>query len=128
MADSSPPRSRRKQSQSQSQSAMTKITELDVDSLAHCASYLDNLHDLSNLAMSCKYLKRVAYSNSIWLRWFRFYVTVFFFFFLSQIPYYTIFSLGNLLFSYLNTLLILTHCLRFHKEMKWNEVISFGCL
>ena len=127
MADSSPPRSRRKRSQSQS--AMTKITELDVDSLVHCANYLDNLQDLSNLAMSCKYLKRVAYSNSIWLRWFRFYVTVFFFFFfLSQIPNYTIFSLGNLLFSYLNTLLILTHCLRFHKEMKWNEVISFGCL
>ena len=126
MADSSPPRSRRKQSQSQSQSAMTKITELDVDSLAHCASYLDNLQDLSNLAMSCKYLKRVAYSNSIWLRWFRFYVTVFFF--LSQIPYYIIFSLDNLLFSFLNTLSILTHCLRFHKGMKWNEVISFGCL
>ena len=126
MADSSPPRSRRKQSQSQSQSAMTKITELDVDSLVHCANYLDNLQDLSNLAMSCKYLKRVAYSNSIWLRWFRFYVTVFFF--LSQIPYYIIFSLDNLLFSFLNTLSILTHCLRFHKGMKWNEVISFGCL
>ncbi|XP_050271491.1 uncharacterized protein LOC126715098 isoform X1 [Quercus robur] len=71
MADSSPPRSRRTRSQLQSQSTMTKITELDVDSLAHCASYLDNLQDLSNLAMSCKYLKRVAYSNSIWLRWFR---------------------------------------------------------
>ena len=122
MADSSPPRSRRKRSQS----AMTKITELDVDSLVHCANYLDNLQDLSNLAMSCKYLKRVAYSNSIWLRWFRFYVTVFFF--LSQIPYYIIFSLDNLLFSFLNTLSILTHCLRFHKGMKWNEVISFGCL
>ncbi|XP_065620856.1 uncharacterized protein LOC112011713 [Quercus suber] len=71
MADSSPPRSRRTRSPLQSQSTMTKITELDVDSLAHCANYLDNLQDLSNLAMSCKYLKRVAYSNSIWLRWFR---------------------------------------------------------
>ncbi|KAK7825911.1 hypothetical protein CFP56_032657, partial [Quercus suber] len=35
MADSSPPRSRRTRSPLQSQSTMTKITELDVDSLAH---------------------------------------------------------------------------------------------
>ncbi|KAG2710262.1 hypothetical protein I3760_04G018900 [Carya illinoinensis] len=48
----------------------TRITDVDVDSLAHCAGYL-NLQDLSNLAMSCKYFKRVAYSDSIWLRWFR---------------------------------------------------------
>ncbi|KAG6656389.1 probable E3 ubiquitin ligase complex SCF subunit sconB [Carya illinoinensis] len=48
----------------------TRITDVDVDSLAHCAGYL-NLQDLSNLAMSCKYFKRVAYSDSIWLRWLR---------------------------------------------------------
>jgi len=48
----------------------TTVTDVDVDSLAHCATYL-SFQDLSNLAMSCKYLKRVAYSDSIWLRWFR---------------------------------------------------------
>lgn len=68
MADSSPSQS---QSQSTTTTTTTKITDVDEDSLAHCANYLDNLQDLSNLAMSCKYFKRVAYSNSIWLRWFR---------------------------------------------------------
>ncbi|KDP45480.1 hypothetical protein JCGZ_09729 [Jatropha curcas] len=48
----------------------TKITELNEDSLAHCATYL-SLQDLSNLAMSCKFLKRVAYSDSIWQHCFK---------------------------------------------------------
>ncbi|XP_059449002.1 probable E3 ubiquitin ligase complex SCF subunit sconB [Corylus avellana] len=48
----------------------TTVTDVDVDSLAHCATYL-SLQDLSNMGMSCKYLKRVAYSDSIWSHWFR---------------------------------------------------------
>jgi hypothetical protein len=48
----------------------TTVTDVDVDPLTHCATYL-SLQDLSNLAMSCKYLKRVAYSDSVWLPWFR---------------------------------------------------------
>ena len=48
----------------------TTITDLDADSLAECGRYLD-LQDLSNMAMSCKFLKTVAYSDSIWQRWFR---------------------------------------------------------
>ncbi|KAJ9683617.1 hypothetical protein PVL29_019263 [Vitis rotundifolia] len=47
----------------------TTITDLDADSLAECGRYLD-LQDLSNMAMSCKFLKTVAYSDSIWQRWF----------------------------------------------------------
>ncbi|OMO79204.1 hypothetical protein CCACVL1_13836 [Corchorus capsularis] len=50
--------------------ATTKITDLDEDSLAHCATYL-SLQDLSNLAMTSKFLKKVAYSDSIWLHRFR---------------------------------------------------------
>ncbi|XP_039039497.1 uncharacterized WD repeat-containing protein alr2800-like isoform X2 [Hibiscus syriacus] len=49
---------------------MTKITDLDEDSLAHCATYL-SLQDLSNLAMTSKFLKKIAYSDSIWLHRFR---------------------------------------------------------
>ncbi|XP_059294009.1 uncharacterized protein LOC132047119 isoform X2 [Lycium ferocissimum] len=41
-----------------------------MDSLVQCASYLD-LHDLSNMAMSSKYLQRAAYSDSIWQSFFR---------------------------------------------------------
>ncbi|KAL4332530.1 hypothetical protein GQ457_07G002290 [Hibiscus cannabinus] len=50
--------------------ATTKITDLDEDSLAHCATYL-SLQDLSNLAMTSKFLKKIAYSDSIWLHHFR---------------------------------------------------------
>ncbi|KAI4351604.1 hypothetical protein L6164_005948 [Bauhinia variegata] len=56
--------------QNQTHSLMaTTITDLNSDSLAHCASYL-NLQDVCNLAMTCNYLKRVAYSDSIWQRFF----------------------------------------------------------
>ncbi|KAL3629337.1 hypothetical protein CASFOL_026559 [Castilleja foliolosa] len=43
----------------------TTITDLDMDALARCASYL-SLQDISNVSMSCKYLNRAAYSDSIW--------------------------------------------------------------
>ncbi|KAK4417690.1 hypothetical protein Salat_2181700 [Sesamum alatum] len=43
----------------------TTIMDLDMDSLTRCASYL-SLLDISNMAMSCKYLNRAAYSDSIW--------------------------------------------------------------
>ncbi|CAK9162874.1 unnamed protein product [Ilex paraguariensis] len=46
------------------------ITDLNMDALVHCASYL-NLQDLSNMAMSCTYFNRVAYSDSIWQSLFR---------------------------------------------------------
>ncbi|GAV70257.1 LOW QUALITY PROTEIN: WD40 domain-containing protein, partial [Cephalotus follicularis] len=46
------------------------ITDLNDDSLAHCASYL-SLQDISNVAMSCHSLQRAAYSDSIWQRLFR---------------------------------------------------------
>ncbi|KAL0377516.1 UNVERIFIED_CONTAM: hypothetical protein Sradi_3057100 [Sesamum radiatum] len=49
---------------SSGRSSMT-ITDLDMDSLTRCASYL-SLRDISNMAMSCKYLKSAAYSDSIW--------------------------------------------------------------
>lgn len=49
----------------------SKITDLNEDSLSHCASYL-SLQDISNLAMTCKFLKRVSYSDSIWQRCFRY--------------------------------------------------------
>ncbi|XP_047322463.1 dynein assembly factor with WDR repeat domains 1-like [Impatiens glandulifera] len=45
----------------------TAITDLTQDSLVHCATYL-NRRDISNLASTCKYLNRVAYSDSIWQR------------------------------------------------------------
>ncbi|KAL1151244.1 hypothetical protein V6Z11_A09G028800 [Gossypium hirsutum] len=48
------------------EAAKTKITDLDEDSLALCATYL-SLQDLSNLAMTSKFLKKIAYSDSIWL-------------------------------------------------------------
>ncbi|GAB4831631.1 hypothetical protein Ancab_005642 [Ancistrocladus abbreviatus] len=48
----------------------TKITDLDEDSLVQVANYL-SLRELSNMSMSCKLLKSVAYSDSIWLRLFR---------------------------------------------------------
>ncbi|KAH0973737.1 hypothetical protein GBA52_025893 [Prunus armeniaca] len=48
----------------------TSITDVNVDSLAQCAGYL-SLRDISNMSMTCTYLKKVAYSDSIWQRWFR---------------------------------------------------------
>ncbi|KAF5749015.1 E3 ubiquitin ligase complex SCF subunit sconB [Tripterygium wilfordii] len=51
-------------------SRSSSITDLDGDSLAHCASYL-SLQDLSNMAMSSRSLRRLAYSDSIWQRVFR---------------------------------------------------------
>ncbi|PSR87657.1 F-box/WD repeat-containing protein [Actinidia chinensis var. chinensis] len=48
----------------------SSITDLNMDSLVHCADYL-SLRDISSLAMSCKYLGRVASSDSIWLRFSR---------------------------------------------------------
>ncbi|CAN4079348.1 unnamed protein product [Withania somnifera] len=56
------------------QNRPTSITDLDMDALVHCASYL-NLHDLSNMAMSSKYLQRAAYSDSIWQSLFSWYKT-----------------------------------------------------
>ncbi|KAI6700582.1 hypothetical protein NL676_014906 [Syzygium grande] len=50
--------------------AATSITDVDVDALARCADYL-TLRDVSNMAMSCKFLKRVAYSDSVWHRLYR---------------------------------------------------------
>ncbi|KAF5203474.1 hypothetical protein FRX31_006934 [Thalictrum thalictroides] len=44
---------------------MRTINDLDIDALAHCASYL-NLQDVSNMAMTSKYIKSVAYSDHIW--------------------------------------------------------------
>ncbi|CAA0828440.1 Unknown protein [Striga hermonthica] len=43
----------------------TAITDLDMDALTRCAGYLC-LQDVSSLAMSCKYLNRAAYSDSVW--------------------------------------------------------------
>ncbi|KAL6960731.1 hypothetical protein U1Q18_038494 [Sarracenia purpurea var. burkii] len=59
-----PPSGNRKSSASP-----TTVIDLNIDSLVHCATYL-NLQDISSMAMSCKYLKRVAYSDSIWQRFF----------------------------------------------------------
>ncbi|KAI9153178.1 hypothetical protein LWI28_007239 [Acer negundo] len=53
-----------------SSSSSTTIADLDEDSLAHCASYL-NLQDITNIAVTCKSLKRAAYSDSVWQRLFR---------------------------------------------------------
>lgn len=53
----------------------TMITDLNEDSLSHCATYL-TLQDLSNLAMTCKSLKRAAYSDSIWEYWLRFQIPI----------------------------------------------------
>ncbi|XP_076939418.1 uncharacterized protein LOC143608125 [Bidens hawaiensis] len=43
---------------------------MDMDSLVHCTSNL-TLQDISNMALSCKFLNRVGYSDSIWRRFFR---------------------------------------------------------
>ncbi|CAH1437640.1 unnamed protein product [Lactuca virosa] len=64
MADNLPPAS---PSTSTNHVSTTKVTDMDIDSLVHCASYL-TLQDISNMALSCKYLNRVVYSDSIWRR------------------------------------------------------------
>ncbi|XP_061360831.1 uncharacterized protein LOC133304785 [Gastrolobium bilobum] len=58
---------------SPSQSPATKettISDLDEDTIAHCAAYM-NLRDVCNLAMTSTSLKRLAYSDSIWQHFFR---------------------------------------------------------
>lgn len=50
--------------------AATAITDVDVDALAHCADHL-TLQEVSNMAMSCRFLRRVAYSDSVWHRLYR---------------------------------------------------------
>ncbi|XP_047162075.1 mitochondrial division protein 1-like [Vigna umbellata] len=47
----------------------TTITDLDEDSMVNCATYL-SLRDVCNLAMASPALKRLAYSDSIWQRFF----------------------------------------------------------
>lgn len=51
-------------------SSTTAITDLNEDAVAHCALNL-SLQDISNMAMSCKLFKHVAYSDSVWQRLFR---------------------------------------------------------
>ncbi|XP_073142596.1 uncharacterized protein [Henckelia pumila] len=48
----------------------TIITDLGVDALAYCASFM-RLRDVSNMAMSCRYLNTAAYSDSVWQSLFR---------------------------------------------------------
>lgn len=43
----------------------TTIMDLNIDSLDHCAGHL-SIQDIANMAMSSKFLKDVAYSDSIW--------------------------------------------------------------
>ncbi|KAM0958234.1 hypothetical protein ACFX13_023969 [Malus domestica] len=59
-----PPMKRNKRSLSP---PATTIVDLNVDSLAQCATNL-SLQDLSNVAMTCKYFRMVAYSDFIWRR------------------------------------------------------------
>uniref|UniRef100_A0A2P2KCA7 Vegetative incompatibility protein HET-E-1-like n=1 Tax=Rhizophora mucronata TaxID=61149 RepID=A0A2P2KCA7_RHIMU len=67
MADPSPSPSPKP---TNSSSSKTTIMDLSEDSLAHCAAYLSP-RDLTNLALSCKSLKRAAYCDFIWHRCFR---------------------------------------------------------
>ncbi|KAL6136434.1 hypothetical protein ACLB2K_061729 [Fragaria x ananassa] len=48
---------------------VTHMNNVDEDALGHCTSFL-SLQDVSNMAMTCKYLQKVAYSDSIWRRYF----------------------------------------------------------
>ncbi|XP_062106706.1 uncharacterized protein LOC133818042 [Humulus lupulus] len=50
--------------------AATTITDMNVDSLSQCASFL-NLQDVSNMAMTCNYFKKVAYADPVWRRLYR---------------------------------------------------------
>ncbi|KAJ1386882.1 WD40/YVTN repeat-like-containing domain superfamily [Sesbania bispinosa] len=54
---------------STSPSPATTITDLNEDSITHCAAYL-SLRDVCTLAMTSTALKRLAYSDSIWQRFF----------------------------------------------------------
>ncbi|XP_057447603.1 probable E3 ubiquitin ligase complex SCF subunit sconB [Lotus japonicus] len=68
MAGTSPPPSP-SQSQSPATPAATTVTDLNDDTLGHCASFL-NPRDVCSLAMTSTVLKRVAYSDFIWQRFF----------------------------------------------------------
>ncbi|KAL8193497.1 hypothetical protein R6Q57_026632 [Mikania cordata] len=57
-------------STSTNHNSATKVTDMDMDSLVHCASYL-TLRDISNMAVSCRFFNRVVCSDSIWRRLFR---------------------------------------------------------
>ncbi|KAG5129482.1 hypothetical protein AAZX31_13G050100 [Glycine max] len=48
----------------------TTITDLNEDCIAHCAGHL-SLGDVCNMAMTSSALKRLAYSDFIWQRFFR---------------------------------------------------------
>lgn len=50
--------------------ATTSITDVDADVLVRCAGYLTP-REVSSMAMSCKFLKRVAYSDAVWHRLYR---------------------------------------------------------
>ncbi|XP_071708341.1 uncharacterized protein [Rutidosis leptorrhynchoides] len=67
MANNQPSRS---QSPSVSYDSTTKVTDVNIDSLVHCTNSL-SLQDISNMAVSCKFLKQLAYSDAIWRRFFR---------------------------------------------------------
>lgn len=47
------------------------LLDLDADALAHCYGFLD-IRDISNLSITCKPLARVAYSDCVWNRLFRY--------------------------------------------------------
>ncbi|RRT77376.1 hypothetical protein BHE74_00006322 [Ensete ventricosum] len=47
------------------------LADIDADSLAHCFGFL-GIRDVANLAMTCKPLCRVAYSDPVWNRLFRY--------------------------------------------------------
>ncbi|KAF4390746.1 hypothetical protein G4B88_015636 [Cannabis sativa] len=51
-------------------SSETTITDVNVDSLSQCATFL-NLQEVSNMAMTCNLFKKVAYSDPIWHRLYR---------------------------------------------------------
>ncbi|KAI5665617.1 hypothetical protein M9H77_15470 [Catharanthus roseus] len=48
----------------------TSILDLNMDSLVQCASHL-SIQDISNMAITCKYLQKIAYSDSVWQSLFR---------------------------------------------------------
>ncbi|XP_056169868.1 probable E3 ubiquitin ligase complex SCF subunit sconB [Syzygium oleosum] len=50
--------------------ATTTITNVDADVLVRCAGYLTP-REVSSMAMSCKFFKRVAYSDAVWHRLYR---------------------------------------------------------
>nr|GLL38468.1 F-box/WD repeat-containing protein sel-10-like [Ipomoea trifida] len=48
----------------------TSITDLDVDALVNCASFL-SIQDVLNMALSSKHLQAAAFSDSVWVSFFR---------------------------------------------------------